>query len=715
MEFGVIKLLNRLDRGRFEPMICCFRAQAEATKQFLDPAIRVFELHATRGANAQLIRRLTDILRRERVDILHSHNWQTMLYAIVAGTLAGVPILVHGEHGRDEEVVSARRVLVRRLLATQVDRLVSVSEHLRREIVDYWRIRPERITVIANGVDTRIYRPQPVSGALREALRLAEGDGVVLNIGGIRPIKDHETLLRSFALVSARNPRARLLIVGTDFGRGEAAAMEERARELGIADVVRWPGARNDVPELLALCDIYVNSSRFEGMSNTILEAMATGKPVVATAVGGNTELVREGETGFLVPAANPEEMADRIQSLLADPDLRTRLGDGAKAHVERVHTMEAMVRGNQVVYEEAWTRRALRRSLPVRHRVKRWAARGIYWSGLFSIRRGLEPPCLRIATYHRVLPLEEALRYPFAGMVTPIDVFLPSIAAISRDYTVLPLSEAVHRLRENRLPARSISITFDDGYRDNFEHAWPVLQRFQVPATFFVVTGKIGTTERLWWDEVDRCIRALWARLPLDRDALSELPAFAQRMLQGGVQDRDPSRLSRRLVDWMNRQPPQTRSKIVAALNSAAPPNGSGSDPVMAQWADLEAMHRSGMEIEPHTVTHAFLDELSPEEVRREVEGSAAEIRTRLGAPASLFSFPRGRVREGFGTLLARAGIEAAVTTKRGRNRTDVDPYSLRRIDAQYLSIEAGFDREVLSAELEGWFGGVRMYEGPS
>jgi glycosyltransferase involved in cell wall biosynthesis len=119
-----------------------------------------------------------------------------------------------------------------------------------------------------------------------------------------------------------------------------------------VADALRFPGVRSDVPRLLEICDVYVNSSRFEGMSNTILEAMAAGRPVVATAVGGNPELVTEGVTGFLVPAGEAEPMAARIETLLADAPLRRRMGAAGRSRIESAHSMAGMVRAYSELYD---------------------------------------------------------------------------------------------------------------------------------------------------------------------------------------------------------------------------------------------------------------------------------------------------------------------------------------------------------------------------
>lgn len=363
MEYGVIKLVNRLDPERVRSMIICLRHQTEDARQLLASTISVFELQKNPGRNWRLIGRLAALFRRERVDIVHSHNWSTFLYSVLAARFAGVAIVVHGEHGKDDTIVDRRRLLVSRFLARGVRRVCAVSGDLTEEVIRDWRLPRERVARIPNGVDLEAFdRQYPLDG-LREELGLAGASRVVMNTGGFRAIKDHQTLLGAFARVHRNDPMARLLLVGAG-GVGEPrAGLDRLAAELGIADAVQFAGVRRDVPRLLQICDVYVNSSRFEGMSNTILEAMAARKPVVATAVGGNPELVEHSVSGFLVPAGQEEPMAARLEELLADASLRSRMGAAGRARIEAVHSMTGMVRAYSELYEELWAEQSGGRS----------------------------------------------------------------------------------------------------------------------------------------------------------------------------------------------------------------------------------------------------------------------------------------------------------------------------------------------------------------
>lgn len=695
MEYGVIKLVNRLDPSRIRAGIVCLTRQAETTLSVTRPHIRIVALGANTRRNWGLIPQLARVFRSEGAQIVHSHNWQTYLYGVLGARLAGVPVVIHGEHGRDGPEASVRRLGLKRALATMVTRFVAVSGQLGTEFAEAWRIPPERFTVVPNGVDLEMFRLDLETGDLRRSLDFSPEHRVITNVGGMRPVKDHPTLLRAFARVHARHPAARLLIVGGSLRPEPRLELERLAESLHVTPAVVFAGLRHDIPAILALTDIYVNSSTFEGMSNTILEAMAIGKPVVATAVGGNAELVVEGETGFLTPAGDAERMAERIAALVADDALRGSMGRAARTRVERHHAMARMVSTYCHLYQETWERHRLRRRAPRGERIKRMLAHAARLTGAPSIARGLGPPRLTILTYHRVLPLHEATAYSFQGMVMPRDAFEAQMARLARRYRVLPLPEALERLRSGTLPARAVVVTFDDGYRDNYEHAWPILRRFGLSATFFLVTDILDRTQRLWWDEVNEAVTRL------QDGSLASLPPLVQEALgANGGAPRNPAHL---LVTAMNHASRETRHVVLDALRAATGVDARDRSGLMMSWEDAREMGRSGMTFGTHTRSHAFLDELSRDDARRELAGTPERIAEMLEAPAPWLAWPRGRVMPDSHELLRETGIQAAFSTESGLNRPDTDFAALRRIDAGYFRLHAGFDDAVFDVELSG------------
>ena len=285
-------------------------------------------LHCLRkrpGIDMRCLVRLIVLLRRLRPDIVHSRNWGAF-DAVPAARLARVPVVIHGEHGReaaDPHGLNPKRRRVRRVLGPLVDRFVAVSHDLRRWLIDVVGLPAPKVLTIHNGVDTGRF-----SGDGREAGRAAlgapPGAVVVGTVGRLDPVKDQAGLLEAFARVQPGHPGARLVVVGEGPCRAELMAL---TATLGIGPRVRFLGERTDVPLLLKGMDLFVLPSIAEGISNTILEAMATGLPVIATRAGGNPELVEDGITGALVPARDRAALAEVLAAYLRDSVRRAARG----------------------------------------------------------------------------------------------------------------------------------------------------------------------------------------------------------------------------------------------------------------------------------------------------------------------------------------------------------------------------------------------------
>jgi len=258
--------------------------------------------------------------------------------------------VIHGEHGRevtDPHGVGPRRNRLRRLLAPLVDRFVTVSFDLRRWLIEIVGLPEWKILTIHNGVDTTRFSDNGWEAG-RRALGLAREAVAVGTVGRLDPVKDQMSLLNAFASVADGPPPRILMIVGDGPCR---ASLETRACRPDLAGRVRFFGERGDVPVLLRGLNVFVLPSIAEGISNTLLEAMATGLPVVATRTGGNPELIEDGMTGTLVPVGDPDAMAGAIEAYVRDPHLRARHGQAARRRAVERFDLGRMVEGYRDLY----------------------------------------------------------------------------------------------------------------------------------------------------------------------------------------------------------------------------------------------------------------------------------------------------------------------------------------------------------------------------
>ncbi len=354
--------------------------------------------------------------------------------------------------------------------------------------------------------------------------------------------------------------------------------------------------------------------------------------------------------------------------------------------------------------YREVYWRARHTRARSLHDRAKSLLATGLAMSGATGLAMRRHERSLKILTYHRVLPLHEALRYPFHAMVMARDHFDAQMAHLKRAYHVLPLGDALKRLQAGDLPPRAVAVTFDDGYLDNYVHAWPILKKYEIPATLFVVSGVLDRTTMLWWDAVSRAVPDVLRRWNQGWGRDHGVPHTLQGLLEESARAADPMLASQRLCEFLNGQPRAQRQGLIETLLSVGSLEHLNRD-LMLTWEQVREMRRGGWEIGAHTVTHAFVDELDDAGAQAEIQTSIRRVEEELKTAVRIFSYPRGRVGDHVKPVLRRIGVEAAVSTELGQNQPGVDPYHLRRFDMGLCRTPGAFNPAVCDAEINGLF----------
>jgi L-malate glycosyltransferase len=342
LELGILKIVNGLDDSRIVSSVCSLRPGDPLT---LRPGVKLFVLNRREGNDPYLVVDLYRLLKRERPHVVHTHQWGTLLEGAVAARLGGVPYHVHGEHGTLD--TRRRNVWAQRILWRRVDRMLSVSSRLAERMARNIGFPLSRISVIRNGLDLNRFQPREDKASAKLALGIGPNTLLIGTVGRTVPVKDHATFLRALALLQSTGTRCSVVIAGTGPLLEET---KQLAKSLDLHDV-RILGTRDDVEAVLPAFDIFVLSSRSEGLSNTIQEAMACGLPVVATQVGGADELVVDGQTGILVPPGNPEAFADALATLVHDVELRKRFGGAGHARARSHFGLGRMIREYEDMY----------------------------------------------------------------------------------------------------------------------------------------------------------------------------------------------------------------------------------------------------------------------------------------------------------------------------------------------------------------------------
>ena len=358
LENGLVNIINRSPADRFRHVIICLTQADTFAQRITVEDVQIIELHMREGHDFQAYRRLRRLLKSLRPDIIHSRNMAALESQLCSLGLANVK-RVHGEHGREVNDLEGRNwkyLIFRKFMRLFIHRYIAVSKDLANWLAQVVGVRAQKVRQIYNGVDHNRFATQNVKPlALLPARWLSLGGILVVGtVGRLTPVKDQQLLLRAIAHLREVRPelgdQVRLVMVGDGPLHVE---LSQRIEELELQEIVWLAGDRDDVPSLLQTMDVFVLPSLGEGISNTVLEAMASGLPVIATAVGGNVELVEEGFNGSLIPVGDVLALSSALVKLLQNKDERATQGVNARTRVCQNFDWNRTVNAYLGVYDE--------------------------------------------------------------------------------------------------------------------------------------------------------------------------------------------------------------------------------------------------------------------------------------------------------------------------------------------------------------------------
>jgi glycosyltransferase involved in cell wall biosynthesis len=342
LERMVLELVKIQHRQGHRCQVVCLYEEGTLAHELAALGIPVHACGKRQGLDLRALVRARRRISAHATDVLHTHNAVAHYQAVLATCGLGLRRIVNTRHGMGSNRRAARREWFYRRALARTDAVVTVCEAARRDAIQRGIVPPEKARVVPNGIPLASF--QPASEAMRQSLRqqlgVAATTRVIGTVGRLNWAKDQAGLIRAFRLLRERQPDAVLVLIGDGELRG---ALQQTAHDEGVADSVHFLGDRNDVRELLQGLDLFVLSSVSEGYSMALLEACAVALPIVATDVGGNGEIVRDGETGRLVPASDAAALAAGMLALLERPAQAAAMAQAARAWVETHGSLETM------------------------------------------------------------------------------------------------------------------------------------------------------------------------------------------------------------------------------------------------------------------------------------------------------------------------------------------------------------------------------------
>jgi len=350
MEKGVVELVLGMDRSKFTPIVCCLARQTALSEKLTQNGIKIYYLSERENPelNFKLILKLAGLLRKEQVSLVHTHNICGHLYGLPAAFLSNTKA-VHSEHGFSpgEKKIS---VFLRWLLSCKARKIVTRSQSLANEIKRLWHVPNKKLYPISSGINASKFNEEYNRQTIRQELGFNDEDFLIGLVARLELIKDHETLIKSVAFAIQKVENLKLVLVGDGSLKGYLKSLSS---ELGISDNVVFLGHRSDIAKMLSMLDLFVLTSKREGTSTAIMEAMAMGLPVIATDVGGNPELIQNDYNGLLTPPGEPDTLGKKIIDLISNSEKRFYLGTQGKEVFYNNYTIEIYMRNYQNLFAQ--------------------------------------------------------------------------------------------------------------------------------------------------------------------------------------------------------------------------------------------------------------------------------------------------------------------------------------------------------------------------
>lgn len=347
-EHVLLSTLGNLNKDKYESLVCCIQDKGVLGEQVIKMGFPLIELHLMhkKGWDGQVVRELSRIIREEHVDLVHSHLYHANLYSRIAAWRSGVPavITVHNTYLKRKWY----RQLLNRLLAKVTGAIVAVSEDIRADVLRYDKVPEKLVHVIPNGIDLTRVASTLSSVQARQRLGLSADDFVLGTVGRLEEQKGQRYLIQAVGDLKASGIGVKLLIIGDGRLREE---LEKQIQQLNVQDSVSLLGTRKDVADILKAVDLFVMPSLWEGLSLAMLEAMAAGIPVVATDVGGVSQVFGDNEYGYRIQPGSAQALADKIAYCLASKENVARMAKKGQQLVREKYSSQNMVRNLEKIY----------------------------------------------------------------------------------------------------------------------------------------------------------------------------------------------------------------------------------------------------------------------------------------------------------------------------------------------------------------------------
>lgn len=634
------------------------------------------------------IHKIVGLIKKIDAKLLVTYHTQADILGPMASTIASIPNI---SSRRDMGFTKKKHhIEIQKRLNPLVNKIIAVSKAVARVVSESEEVGMEKIWVIYNGVDTKRFVPVKDREEVRRELNISKDDILIGTIANFSPVKGQNYLIEAAKTIIPNYPNLKVILVGDGPTKKECEKLSAQFLNKSII----FTGVRHDPDRILGALDIFVMPSLHEGLSNAILQAMASGLPVVASDGGSNPEIIEDGTDGFIFKAQDHISLREKLELLLKAPKLRTEMGYNARKKVVEKFQFEQMCVNYMTAFNSVIEEGILHRKITKRF-LKRVVAETTEkgWK-IYSFMKKTIKPIPIILGYHRVLP---QLDYYDPELVTTTKIFEEQLEVIKEYWEVWDLEELSEAIIRGERP-HAVAITFDDGYEDNFQFALKVLRKFRVPSTIFVTTSVISNRDILWHD-----LLALVVEQYINDEALiSTLKQIdSLKELNEAIEKKEvyPRIAAQKIVEKALALSLVERNILVQELKVKFKVN----PPKYLTEEMIKELDQNGVKVGSHTVSHDILPQLPLQDMIEEVVKSKEQLESIVGYPINSIAYPCGKYNEMVLKVVKESGYKFGFTTERGFTG---DRYRMPRVMVSELtsrSLFSRFSKELFVAELTG------------
>lgn len=662
-ERNIYDIVCNIDKNQFTPYVFCLKG-GELVEEIKSKGIYAKIMDLEKIFSIKGLKKGIDLfrfIRKEGINVVVTYHHDADIWGGIIAKLARVPVVISSRRDLGYQL-QKKHVWMYRILNRLYTKIISVSDAVKIEIINREWADPDKIVTIYNGVKHQNYQCSINKNditAIKESLGIDPSKTIIGALGAFRPIKGQIYLVNAIAEVVKKHSNIRVLMVGYK-ETGYYKEVQQLIDKLGLKEYFICTGDRYDIPRLLSIMDIFVLPSISEGLSNALLEAMAAGRPVIATNSGGNPEVVIHNEAGLLVPPCDSTALSFAIQSLLENDKLRSSIGSKGQNRVERIFSLKKMVERNEGLYEFLLLRQSRPKFADLKARyiyiikklIKLTLSYIIYYSGITSIYKNIASEKPQILAYHSINKIS----------LRPLEIeqdtgnFEQQVIYLKKNFQIISASEFLKYKNDGgQYPKNAVMITFDDGYRDNYINAFPILKKYNIPAIIFITTDPIETREPLFFDAL--------------RYAIINSPGFILDLRDFGLSrymlDKENELLLlkaiRDITEFSKSKDSASKSRLIHAIYERLWLDWEEvkNKKIYLSWDEISEMAESGIEFGSHTKTHPLLSSLSFEECKAELIHSKKIIEQHIGRKVSFLAYPFGS-RKDFNEMVEKAAKEA-------------------------------------------------------